>query len=68
MRCPEHIRLSEMVESRRKAYAFIRLNEGKVRMSKQRYEELVKEGYAAMTAAMKDLGWHALRCSACKDD
>ena len=66
MPCPEYQRLAEAVESRRKAYAFIRVNESKVRMSKRHYEELVLEGYTSMTAAMKDLAWHELKCPTCK--
>ena len=67
MVCNEYMRLAGLSESKRKAYAYIRLNEGKVRLSKRRYDELVKEGYAAMTSAIKDLGWHAMNCSVCKD-
>jgi hypothetical protein len=66
MPCPEYTRLASQFESRRQAYAYIRLNEGKVRVSKQRYGELVKEGYTAMTSAIKDLGWHEMNCSVCK--
>jgi hypothetical protein len=36
-----------------------------VGISRHRYEELVKEAYAAMTAAFKDLGWHGMNCGAC---
>jgi hypothetical protein len=61
------MRLAGLSESKLRAYTFIRLNEAKVHVSKQRYEELVKEGYTAMTAAMKDLGWHQMNCSACKN-
>lgn len=60
------MRLAGLCESKRKAYVYIRLNEGKVGLSKQRYDELVKEGYAAMIASMKDLGWHETNCRACK--
>jgi hypothetical protein len=67
MFCPEYMRLAGLSESKRKAYAYIRLNEGKVRLSERRYDELVKEGYAAMTAAIRDLGWHKMNCSVCKD-
>jgi hypothetical protein len=67
MFCTEYIRLADLSESKRKAYAYIRFNEGKVRLSEQRYDELVKEGYAAMKAAIKDLGWHKLNCSVCKN-
>ena len=67
MSCPEYTRLAGLSESKRKAYAYIRFNEGKVGLSKRRYDELVQEGYAAMTAAMKDLGWHKMNCSACKN-
>jgi hypothetical protein len=67
MACPEYTRLSELSESKRRAYAYIRLNEGKVQFSKQHYEALVREGYAAMTAAMKDVAWHKLKCSACNN-
>ena len=68
MVCPEYTRLAELSESKRRAYAYIRLSEGKVRFSKQHYEDLVKEGYAAMTAAMKDAAWHKLKCLACKSE
>ena len=68
MFCPEYMRLAGLSESKRKAYAYIRLNEGKVRLSERRYDELVKEGYAAMTAAIKELGWHKMNCSVCKDE
>jgi hypothetical protein len=67
MFCPEYVRLAGLSESKRKAYAYIRFNEGKVRLSERRYDELVKEGYAAMTAAIKDLGWHKINCSVCKN-
>ena len=67
MVCPEYTRLAGLSESKRRAYAYIRLSEGKVGFSKQHYEELVKEGYAALTAAMKDAAWHKLNCSACKN-
>jgi hypothetical protein len=67
MPCPEFMRLAGVSERKRQAYAYIRLNEGKVGFSKERYDELVKEGYTAMTAAMKDLGWHEMKCSACKN-
>ncbi len=65
MTCPEYTRLAELSENKRRAYAYIRLNEGKVQFSKQHYEELVKEGYAAMIAAMKDVAWHKLKCADC---
>jgi hypothetical protein len=68
MFCPEYMRLAGLSESKRKAYAYIRLNEGKVRLSERRYDELVKEEYAAMTAAIRDLGWHKMNCSVCKDE
>jgi hypothetical protein len=67
MVCPEYMRLAGLSESKRRAYAYIRFNEGKVRVSKRRYDELVKEGYAAMTGAIKDLGWHEMNCSVCKN-
>jgi len=67
MVCPEYMRLAGLSESKRRAYAYIRFNEGKVRVSKRRYDELVKEGYAAMTGAIKDLGWHEMNCSICKN-
>jgi hypothetical protein len=60
------MRLAGLCESKRKAYAYIRLNEGKVGISKHRYEELVKEGYAALTSSIKELGWHGIHCPACK--
>ena len=53
---PEYMRLAGLSESKRRAYAYIRFDEGKVRVSKRRYDELVKEGYAAMTSAIKNLG------------
>ncbi len=65
MPCPEYTRLAGLCESKRKAYVYIRLNEEKVGISKHRYEELVNEAYKAMTAAIKDLGWHKLNCKAC---
>jgi hypothetical protein len=68
MSCPEYTRLAGLSESKRKAYAYIRFNEGKVRLSESRYDELVKEGYAAMKAAIKDLGWHKMNCSVCKNE
>jgi hypothetical protein len=68
MFCPEYMRLAGLSESKRKAYAYIRLNEGKVGLSERRYDELVKEGYAALTAAMKDLGLHKMNCSVCKNE
>ncbi len=67
MVCPEYMRLAGLSESKRRAYAYTRFNEGKVRVSKRRYDELVKEGYAAMTSAIKDLGWHEMNCSVCKN-
>ena len=67
MVCPEYMRLAGLSESKRRAYAYIRFNEVKVRVSKRRYDELVKEGYAAMTAAIKDLGWHEMNCPVCKN-
>jgi hypothetical protein len=67
MSCAEYLRLAEASENRRKAYAYIRLSESKVRISKMRYEELVKEGYAAMISAFKELRWHELNCSVCKN-
>jgi hypothetical protein len=68
MSCNEYMRLAEASENRRKAYAYIRMSESKVRISKQRYEELVKEGYAAMTTAFKELRWHELNCPTCKNE
>jgi hypothetical protein len=67
MLCQEYMRLTGLSESKRRAYTYIRLNEGKVGLSKGRYDELVKEGYTAMTAAIKELGWHKMNCSACKN-
>ena len=67
MVCPEYMRLAGLSESKQRAYAYIRFNEGKVRVSKHRYDELVKEGYAAMTAAIKDLRWHEMNCPVCKN-
>jgi hypothetical protein len=68
MSCPEHSRLAEASENRRKAYAYIRMSESKVRISKQRYEELVKEGYTALTTAFKEQRWHEINCAACKNE
>jgi hypothetical protein len=68
MSCPEYTRLAGLSESKRKAYAYIRFNEGKVRLSEGRYDELVEEGYAAMKEAIKDLGWHKMNCSVCKNE
>jgi hypothetical protein len=68
MSCPEFTRLAGLSESKRKAYAYIRFNEGKVRLSEGRYDELVEEGYAAMKEAIKDLGWHKMNCSVCKNE
>jgi hypothetical protein len=65
MPCPEYTRLAGFCESRRKAYVYIRLKEEEVGISRHRYEELVKEAYATMTAAIKDLGWHEMNCGAC---
>jgi hypothetical protein len=66
MPCSEYIRLAGLCESKRKAYISIRLNEEKMSISKHRYEELVKEAYAALTAAIKDLGWHEMNeCESC---
>jgi hypothetical protein len=67
MSCPEYMRLASLSESKREAYAYIRLNEGKAGLSKRRYDELVQEGYAALKAAIKDLGWHKMNCSVCKN-
>jgi len=68
MTCPEYTRLAALIESKRQAYTYIRLNEGKVHVSKSRYDELVKEGYAALTAAIKDLGWHQRNCAVCRNE
>jgi hypothetical protein len=67
MVCPEYTRLAELSENKRRAYAYIRLNEAKVNFSKQHYEELVKEAHATMIAAMKDEAWHKLKCTVCKN-
>jgi hypothetical protein len=40
--------------------------EDRVGISKHRYEELAKEAYSAMTAAIMDLGWHEMNYKACK--
>jgi hypothetical protein len=66
MVCSEYMRLAGLADSRREAYAYIRLNEGKAGLSKHRYDELVQEGYAAMKAAIKDVGWHKMNCALCK--
>jgi hypothetical protein len=68
MTCPEYTRLAGLVEKKRQAYAYIRLNEGKVHVSKLRYDELVNEGYSAMKEAMKEFGSHRLNCPVCKRD
>jgi hypothetical protein len=68
MTCPEYTRLAGLIENRRQAYAYIRLNEGKVHVSKPRYDELVNEGYIAMKEAMKEFGRHRLNCTVCKRD
>ena len=60
------MRLAALSERKREAYTYIRLNEGKAGLSKQRYDELVQEGYAAMKAAIRDVGWHKMNCSICK--
>ncbi len=67
MSCPEYMRLAGLSDRKREAYAYIRLNEGKAGLSKRRYEELVEEGYAAMKAAIKDLGRHKMNCPVCKN-
>jgi hypothetical protein len=66
MTCPEYTRLAGLVENKRQAYAYIRLNEGKVHVSKTRYAELVNEGYITMKEAMKEFGSHRLHCTVCK--
>jgi hypothetical protein len=66
MPCSEYMRLAGFSESKRKAYVYIRLNEEKVGISRDRYEEVVKQAYAALTAAIKDLGWYEMNCGACK--
>ena len=68
MPCPEHQRLASISDSKCQAYAYIRLNEKKVRFSKEHYDTLVKEGYATMTAALKEVAWHKLKCSACRQE
>ncbi len=65
MPCDDFTRLAGICESKRQAYTYIRLNEGKVHVSKDRYDELVKEAYAGLTAAIKNLGWHRMKCSFC---
>jgi hypothetical protein len=67
MYCPEYMRLAGLSESKRQAYAYIRLNEGKAGLSKHRYDELVQEGYAALKATIKDLGLHKMHCPVCKN-
>ncbi len=67
MSCPEYMRLAGLSESKREAYAYIRLNEGKAGLSKRRYDELVQEGYEAMKATIRDLGWHKMNCPVCKN-
>jgi hypothetical protein len=66
MLCSEYMQLEGRVETKRQAYAYIRLNESRVHVSRQRYDELVRDGYTAMTEAMKALGWHKMQCSVCK--
>jgi hypothetical protein len=67
MVCSEYMRLAGLSDSKREAYTYIRLNERKAGLSKQRYDELVQEGYAAMKAAIRDVGWHKMNCSICKN-
>jgi hypothetical protein len=66
MSCPEYTRLAALVANKRHAYAYIRLNQGRVHLSERRYQELVSEGYAAMTDAMKEFGWHKMNCRVCR--
>jgi hypothetical protein len=68
MICSEYLRLAGLSDSKREAYQYIRLNEGRAGLSKSRYDELVQEGYEAMKSAIKDLGWHKMNCSICKSD
>jgi hypothetical protein len=68
MPCDEFNRLAGICESKRQAYTYIRLNEGKVHVSKDRYDELVKEAYAGLTGAIKDLGWHRMKCTICQKE
>ena len=65
MLCQEYVQLASHVESKRQAYTYIRLNAAQVHISKERYEELVEQGYSALTAAIKELGWHKSKCSVC---
>ena len=66
MECPEYTRLAGLIEKRRQAYAYIRLNEGRVHVSKARYEELVNEGYVSMKEAIKECARHGMNCPVCK--
>lgn len=59
------MQLAGQVESKRQAYTYIRLNEAKVHVSKDHYADLVRQGYAAMTEAIKALGWHRRKCAVC---
>ncbi len=67
MPCQEYMRLAGLSESKGQAYAYIRLNEGKVRFSKHHYDELVQEAYTALKDAIKGLGWHKMNCPVCKN-
>jgi hypothetical protein len=60
------MRLASLSENKGQAYTYIRLNEQKVRFSKQHYDALVKEAYAGLKDALKDLGWHKMNCPVCK--
>jgi hypothetical protein len=66
MPCQEYMRLAALSESKGQAYTYIRLNEGKVRFSKQHYDDLVREAYTTLKETLKDLGWHKLKCPVCK--
>ena len=66
MPCPEFTQLAAQVESKRQAYAYVRLNEGRVHVSKERYDELVKEAYAGMVLAIRESVRHKANCSLCK--
>ena len=68
MPCQEYNQLMGQVESKRQAYAYVRLNEGRVHVSQERYGELVKEAYAGMVLAIKESGWHKFNCPICKRD
>ena len=66
MPCPESEQLTALVESKRQAYTYIRLQESKVGLSKGRYDELVQEAYTALTQAIKESIRHQKTCAQCR--